>query len=71
MVEILYYKICRVEASNRNCHLKAMKLPAGNDTGKETFHKLTINHSGGCSCGEDDRYNSKMHYTSRHASLPV
>lgn len=48
-----------------------MKLPARNDTRRETFPGLTINHSGGYSHGKEDRYNPKMHYTSRHASLPM
>lgn len=71
MVEILYYKIYQVEADNRNCYLGAMKLPARNDTRGETFHGLTTNHSRGYSHGKEDRYNPKMHYTSRHASLPM
>lgn len=71
MVEILYYKICHVEANNRNCYLWAMKSPARNDTRGDTLHGLTINHSGGYSHGKEDRYNPKMHYSSRHASLPM
>lgn len=71
MVEILYYKICQVEANNRNCFLWTMKLPARNDTRGNTFHGLTINHSGEYGHGKEDKYNPKMHYTSRHASLPM
>lgn len=62
MIEILYYKICKVEANNRNCYLWAMELPARNDIRGDTFIGLTINHRGRYSYGKEELYNPKMHY---------